>query len=288
MGLFVVGRLAARHGVRVQLRPSGEQSGTTSLVMLPDAITHGGGGQETPEEDFHVSRIVPEQPRPAPQHLLDARSAAEFGFDDSRYEKAEPAHGTPREGDRSPAAHQLPTVAEAESHTGVPDQAQDHVGFDGPGPSPSGYRSVTGAGLPRRDPGRAPHEEGPTVQFRPEPESGEQPQRPLPPQPGPADPEPRWSSPNDESWDRAGRLRAPQAGGVTDSGLPRRVPRANLVAGAAEQTRQGGPQVSRAPEDVRGRLSNLHRGTRRARSASDADQNDRQGFGPGSTYDQER
>ncbi|MCZ9338954.1 ATP-binding protein, partial [Streptomyces sp. TRM76130] len=31
MGLFVVGRLADRHGIRVQLRPSGEQAGTTSL-----------------------------------------------------------------------------------------------------------------------------------------------------------------------------------------------------------------------------------------------------------------
>ena len=45
MGLFVVGRLSDRHGIRVQLRPSGEQAGTTSLVMLPDAITHGGGGE---------------------------------------------------------------------------------------------------------------------------------------------------------------------------------------------------------------------------------------------------
>ncbi|HET6635216.1 MAG TPA: nitrate- and nitrite sensing domain-containing protein [Streptomyces sp.] len=286
MGLFVVGRLAARHGVRVQLRPSGEQSGTTSLVMLPDVITHGGGGEDLPEEEFHVSRIVPEQPSPA-QYQLDSRSAAELGFDDSRYDSRGPAAAEPPEGPYAAHTGQQPAGAEAESHTGVPDQAQDHVGFDRPGPSPSGYRSVTGAGLPRRDLGRAQHEEGPVAQFRPEPESGEQPQRPVPPQPGP-EPEPRWSSPNDESWDRAGRLREPQAGGVTDSGLPRRVPRANLVAGAAEQTRQGGPQVSRAPEDVRGRLSNLHRGVRRGRSASDADHNDRQGFGPGSTYDQER
>ncbi|MFD8817893.1 nitrate- and nitrite sensing domain-containing protein, partial [Streptomyces sp. NPDC059627] len=42
MGLFVVGRLSDRHGIRVQLRPSGEQAGTTSLVMLRDASTHGG------------------------------------------------------------------------------------------------------------------------------------------------------------------------------------------------------------------------------------------------------
>ncbi|MCT9083980.1 sensor histidine kinase [Streptomyces fulvoviolaceus] len=41
MGLFVVGRLADRHGIRVQLRPSREQTGTTSLVMLPHTIIQG-------------------------------------------------------------------------------------------------------------------------------------------------------------------------------------------------------------------------------------------------------
>ena len=62
MGLFVVGRLSDRHGIRVQLRPSGEQAGTTSLVMLPDAITHGGGGeQHAPGDEFTVSQIIPEQ-----------------------------------------------------------------------------------------------------------------------------------------------------------------------------------------------------------------------------------
>ncbi|MER7186778.1 nitrate- and nitrite sensing domain-containing protein, partial [Streptomyces hyaluromycini] len=39
MGLFVVGRLADRHGIRVQLRPAARESGTTSLVMLPGTIT---------------------------------------------------------------------------------------------------------------------------------------------------------------------------------------------------------------------------------------------------------
>ncbi|MER5794367.1 nitrate- and nitrite sensing domain-containing protein [Streptomyces sp. NPDC001980] len=39
MGLFVVGRLADRHGIRVQLRPAAGESGTTSLVMLPGTVT---------------------------------------------------------------------------------------------------------------------------------------------------------------------------------------------------------------------------------------------------------
>lgn len=91
---------------------------------------------------------------------------------------------------------------------------------------------------------------------------------------------------------RAEQLREPKAGGVTASGLPRRVPKANLVEGAAEVTPQGGPQVSRDPEDVRGRLSNLRRGVQQGRSVgtdpSGVPHNDQQGFGPGSTYDQER
>ncbi|WP_372346367.1 hypothetical protein [Streptomyces sp. KL116D] len=48
--------------------------------------------------------------------------------------------------------------------------------------------------------------------------------------------------------------------------------KANLVEGTAESTPQGGPQISRAPEDVRGRLSNLRRGVQRGRSEGSSDQ----------------
>ncbi|WP_435860919.1 hypothetical protein [Streptomyces nigrescens] len=79
---------------------------------------------------------------------------------------------------------------------------------------------------------------------------------------------------------------------VTAAGLPRRVHRANLVAGPAEPPWPGGPQVSRAPDDVRGRLSNLRRVAQRRRNAgSDANsessvpdsnqQPKRSGVGPG-------
>ncbi|MEU2396289.1 nitrate- and nitrite sensing domain-containing protein [Streptomyces sp. NPDC007369] len=77
------------------------------------------------------------------------------------------------------------------------------------------------------------------------------------------------SSPNDELMRQAERVRQPAAGGITTSGLPRRVPRANLVAGTAQQQTdtQAGPQVSRAPDDVRGRLTNLRRGIQQGRQA---------------------
>ncbi len=51
------------------------------------------------------------------------------------------------------------------------------------------------------------------------------------------------------------------------SGLPRRTPQANLVSGTAEAAPLTGPQVSRAPEEVRGRLTNLRRGIQQGRQA---------------------
>ncbi|MGP8298894.1 nitrate- and nitrite sensing domain-containing protein [Streptomyces inhibens] len=368
MGLFVVGRLADRHGIRVQLRPSGEQAGTTSLVMLPEAITHGGGGESQYEDDFTVSRIVPEHQHAS--YESHQRTAAELGFDDSRYGRsgdaaeldmmgrsmlreerraaleAQTAGDQPAEQsgehpffrDEAPAAGgyqgypaqeyaeadqplyddrshggqafgdpgfsettgQQPYVSheaaqsdewaerpsfegyfgtEAESDrntTAAPAGAPERVPFERPGPTPSDAPSLTDAGLPRRG-GR--DQQAPQVQQqRSAPETGQDGSD--------------WRSSNDERWERAERLREPKAGGVTSSGLPRRVPKANLVEGAAEQTPQGGPQVSRAPEDVRGRLSNLRRGVQQGRNVgtdpSGVPQNDQQGFGPGSTYDQER
>ncbi|MEU6810579.1 nitrate- and nitrite sensing domain-containing protein [Streptomyces sp. NPDC046831] len=425
MGLFVVGRLADRHGIRVQLRPSGEQAGTTSLVMLPDAITHGGGGEQSLQRDeFTVSQIIPEQNFQGEDfsQLQPMRTAAELGFDDSRYTEVpddirelDPvgrslmreerraaleaqSHGQQPESEASEAAYRSEAPADGgsfadgrmpyqdqpaaydgrtpygeqqqgaydgaqetaydqpgrpsydeqyyapdgglpqadgypsnggypgaayaepgqEEHApsqaaapepysayqeqsyqddwsrqdgyrnGYPDQyapeaesAQaadvneaDRVGFDRPGPAPSAVHELTDAGLPRRG-GFASGSNGARHVNQEAP-------APVADNGGDGD----WRSANDERWQQAAQLRKPKAGGVTSSGLPRRVPKANLVEGAAESTPQGGPQVSRAPEDVRGRLSNLRRGVQRGRSAG-SDKNG-QGFGPDSTYNQER
>ncbi|MBX9395575.1 nitrate- and nitrite sensing domain-containing protein [Streptomyces sp. TRM72054] len=114
---------------------------------------------------------------------------------------------------------------------------------------------------------------------------------PAPQQPqGPSAPQrpaaPAWrSSPNDDLVRQAERVRQPAAGGVTTSGLPRRVPRANLVPGTAQQQQhQSGPQVSRAPQDVRGRLTNLRRGIAQGRQAGSG----QTGSFPSPTHQQER
>ncbi|MFC7258076.1 sensor histidine kinase [Streptomyces lutosisoli] len=115
----------------------------------------------------------------------------------------------------------------------------------------------------------------------------QQPQAPSAPQRPAAAPAPAsWrSTPNDDLVRQAERVRQPSAGGVTTSGLPRRVPRANLVAGTAQQQQhQTGPQVSRAPDDVRGRLTNLRRGIQQGRQAG----NGQTGSFPSPTHQQER
>ncbi|MET8946272.1 nitrate- and nitrite sensing domain-containing protein [Streptomyces sp. NPDC004542] len=431
MGLFVVGRLSDRHGIRVQLRPSGEQAGTTSLVMLPDAITHGGGGEQALDRDeFTVSQIIPEQQfqgenfNPQQQQLQPMRTAAELGFDDSRYadvpddireldpvgrslmreerraaleaqghdpqaiearqdvqetpayveefdsqgydgsrtgyqeqpaaydpqqayqeqqqtaydEPQQPAYdeqyyapngglpqndafssggGYPEPAYAEPAQEEHAAVHAAASdaypaygekpyqddwpqqdgyQNGYPAQyapeaesvqagdvsEQDRVGFDRPGPASTAGHALTDAGLPRRgsiasgsnDSNGAGH-------------LSQEASAPAVESDGGSD----WRSANDQRWQQASQLRKPKAGGVTASGLPRRVPKANLVEGAAENTPQGGPQVSRAPEDVRGRLSNLRRGVQRGRNAGSGTNGQatrNQHSGPDSTYNQER
>ncbi|MDL2081392.1 nitrate- and nitrite sensing domain-containing protein [Streptomyces sp. GXMU-J15] len=410
MGLFVVGRLSDRHGIRVQLRPSGEQAGTTSLVMLPDAITHGGGGEAAPiQDEFTVSQIIPEQNFQGENfNGQPMRTAAELGFDDSRYsdvpddireldpvgrslmreerraaleaqtngpqpalegsqegaydeygaqqgydnaasnghggypeqqqaydpqtayeEPQQPAYeeqyyapngglpqddtfssnggypepGYPESAQEAPGAghasaqESYPAFEESRQQDDWPQQddyrggysdqyspepepvqaadtdERDRVGFDRPGPAPSAAHELTDAGLPRR---------GSTASGA----NGARPVRQETPAPAENPTDSGWRSANDDRWQQAAQLRKPKAGGVTSSGLPRRVPKANLVEGAAAATPQGGPQVSRAPEDVRGRLSNLRRGVQRGRSAGS--ETNGQGFGPDSTYNQER
>ncbi|WP_330287551.1 sensor histidine kinase [Streptomyces sp. NBC_00576] len=446
MGLFVVGRLSDRHGIRVQLRPSGEQAGTTSLVMLPDAITHGGGGeQQLQRDEFTVSQIIPEQQQYVGENFQAVqgqpmRTAAELGFDDSRYTEvpddireldpvgrslmreerraqleaqAHPESG-PQEGIEAPAygddftaapngqapaleepfagydqqtayeERQQPSYEEpyfngnngfpqrddfpatgseypstnggypssngnggypepaytepvqeepAPAHASAPESfsafeerryqddwpqpdgyqnghrseyapepesaqaadvsEQNHVGFERPGPAPSAAHTMTDAGLPRRGSTASGTSNGTSRQH-----VGQETPAPAPAEQngtangngngtGPDD----WRSANDERWQQASQLRKPKAGGVTSSGLPRRVPKANLIEGAAEATPQGGPSVSRAPEDIRGRLSNLRRGVQRGRTAgseTNGQATRNHHGGPDSTYNQER
>jgi signal transduction histidine kinase len=79
-----------------------------------------------------------------------------------------------------------------------------------------------------------------------------------------------WNSPADEGWRAAQVVASPTADETTTAGLPKRVPRANLVPGSVgggEGTPEAAPPT-RSAEDVRNRMASFQRGVREARSAA--------------------
>jgi len=79
-----------------------------------------------------------------------------------------------------------------------------------------------------------------------------------------------WTSPADEGWRAAEAAHVPTSGGVTLSGLPKRVPRANLVPGAvgAEAAATSAPTPARSATHARDRLASFQRGMREGRAAA--------------------
>ena len=85
-----------------------------------------------------------------------------------------------------------------------------------------------------------------------------------------AAPQATWTSPADEGWRAAQALAAPTAGDTTQAGLPKRVPRANLVPGSVGG---GGGDAeadapTRSPEAARTRMASFQRGVREGRAAA--------------------
>ncbi|MFG1698786.1 nitrate- and nitrite sensing domain-containing protein [Nonomuraea sp. NPDC049309] len=76
------------------------------------------------------------------------------------------------------------------------------------------------------------------------------------------------SSKADEGWNAAEAVREPTRDGVTPSGLPKRVPKANLVPGSADTSASPkgvSPMPTISPDRVRSRLSSFQQGFRAAR-----------------------
>ncbi|MFI6810869.1 nitrate- and nitrite sensing domain-containing protein [Nonomuraea sp. NPDC050328] len=80
-----------------------------------------------------------------------------------------------------------------------------------------------------------------------------------------------WRTPADAGWRAAAAASDPSLGGVTQAGLPRRTPKANLVPGtAAAQPAQPQAPVPPAPpvsaDRIRNRMSSFQQGVRRGRA----------------------
>ncbi len=75
----------------------------------------------------------------------------------------------------------------------------------------------------------------------------------------------------DEGWRAAEAVSKPASGGVTLSGLPKRVPKANLVPGTVGANAEATPSPVRSPAVTRDRFASFQRGVREARAAVNSD-----------------
>ncbi len=270
MGLFVVGRLAARHGVRVRLRQP-ELGGLTALIWLPDTL------------------IARESTAPA--SWLRRLAALERGQD----------KGVEAWESRSPAARDEPAP---NSHDLPRQPAAEISPFRGADARP--IRSADSG--PARDAGSEGAEAGPARRAQTAPRPRVQLRHeisqvvvPLGPQQGPHARLPiydslesdwfhrrgrtpqrhemasdgtgqdlavvPWTSAGDEGWRAARGATAPSAGGLTSAGLPRRVPQANIVPGSAVARVADAANPVLSAENARNRMASFQQGVRRARDA---------------------
>ncbi|WP_245642605.1 sensor histidine kinase, partial [Nonomuraea candida] len=312
MGLFVVARLAHRHGIRVQLRPHGT-GGLTAMVLIPESLL----GAPTPAPA--AAGPAREETFPAPQPAAAASwpaSGFQLGPGHPSY-PSYPSEPVPQAGSwasgpalpaeaggwmstDSPSDVWVTSRGPVTGDTGLPQRGAGLPSRDsGPPSRDSGPPSLDG-GLPRR--GVLPDETRPWMRT-PEPPPARQNRfdgfaetesaatGPMPVvQPassgdeylpifasvesawfdqGAAEANATWSSPKaDAGWSAAEVVREPVRDGATAAGLPKRVPKANLVPGSADTAsapKGVAPMPSVSPDRVRSRLSSFQQGFRAAR-----------------------
>jgi len=261
MGLFVVARLAARHGIRVRLRPA-SMGGLTALVWLPDEVisyetagvppglrrfgTTGTAAVSSPADPAMPSAESGVATAPAPENghlpVLGAPPGA------SALAEADQVLA-PRFGDAT-----LPSLAGALS----PDVVMPPVPSAAEESRLPIFESVESDWFRRsRHVVERPATGAPVETAATPAETAEA-------------TEETWSSPADEGWRAAEVAQAPVSGGTTAAGLPVRVPKANLVPGTVSSTATAPspPAPARSAARAQERLASFQRGIRSAREAA--------------------
>jgi signal transduction histidine kinase len=290
MGLAVVGRLASRYDIQVELR-SGLGEGTTVYIKLPGPIvllrrapqsyelqtagprSLGGGGGSYGSRQALAAPAAPPPPRwpaGAPAGMGSGPVAGRTPAPPQYHNGSGQYPGGPA---LSRPIAELPPVPRHPEWPSPPNdetaempiyREMEATWFRGnhslPVVSPgSGGSEPSGWGEPRTPP---PQQRGAATGSAP----------PRPPAPaGPPPPAPSrggWQTSADSGW-RAARSAAEQTVRTqTRTGLPKRVPQAQLVPGGVE-TGNATKVAQRTPDDVRGLLSAYHRGVQRGRGVDD-------------------
>jgi Nitrate and nitrite sensing/Histidine kinase-, DNA gyrase B-, and HSP90-like ATPase len=289
LGLYVVGRLSQRHGIKVQLRHSW-YGGVTALTLLPHGLLIWPKVPQVVAADRGAATGVVEgrAELPAPERL------APNG-------QAEPA-AAPPPGDPTPifeAARSDWFLTEPVEPPPPRLHRQRGPGSDGhgrpesppaPGPRPPDEQAYLTTRVPPPPP--PPTEPAPArpelvqaADEQPLPHRAERarlrddtppPYRPAPQAPGQEPRPPQRPAPVPEARPApAATGAAPDpAERLTQAGLPRRVPRTNLAPGMVASQQQAGPEPApadppgRSPDEVRSMLSSYRTGIERGRTVA--------------------
>jgi signal transduction histidine kinase len=259
MGLFVVARLAARHGIRVRLRSAGPV-GLVALVWLPDEAVM----QESPDAPLNLRGPG------AAGDLSTAETGLRFParFAPLRVDAVEADTGSPdlqtvTLGRELAAASVAARPVEAEPVSRDADE-RDETSSPVPAALLTEDISAQVNRLPifeavesdwfRRG-GQA------VVRFGPAGEPGD-----------------GWASPASTGWRAAEAVLEPVSSGFTDAGLPKRTPRANLVPGTAAAASPTGahppPSSARSAATTRDRFASFQRGVKQGRAVVSGDGSD--------------
>jgi hypothetical protein len=267
MGLFVVARLAARHGIRVRLRPA-SMGGLTALVWLPDeVISYETTGVPAGLRRFETASTAAAS---APADLAAPSPGADVAAAPAPENGHVPVLGAPAGASATAEADQdlaprlddatLPSLASALS----PDVIMPPVPSAAEETRLPIFESVESDWFRRSRHGvERPATEVPVETAAPE-ETATAPEETA------TAPEETWSSPADEGWRAAEVAQAPVSGGTTAAGLPLRVPKANLVPGTVSSTATAPspPAPARSAARAQERLASFQRGIRSARAAA--------------------
>jgi hypothetical protein len=268
MGLFVVARLAARHGIRVRLRPA--PMGLTALVWLPDeVITRETLPTPLGHPRFRQAENGAAAAPDGPADDADERSAAARAVAAARMARFEPHCPSRDEAPTDPGGidgSQLAAAPTAEVM--APGHPADTA--NGAGPAVNGEAAATPPGVTVPPPAIVPEENRLPIfesvesdWFRRGRHGGDR----TAAWPGPAPAAAGWSSPADEGWQAAEVAQAPVSSGTTRAGLPRRAPKANLVPGGVT-TAATAPTAPRTAAQARQRLASFQQGIRDGRAAA--------------------
>jgi signal transduction histidine kinase len=292
IGLLVVARLAARHGIGVRLQ-SADFGGLTAMVWLPDEVLTEPGAMASRLGGFASagSRRGLHEAVSDPGYATAQREVATARFtptpagirDTTLDRRPVPGAGQPSAEPWSPSAARSALRAGAHATAGSPVSEPPEAGRDAPAPGGSERSQVAGT-LPGT---AAPVSQGtspvaddvivPPVrdlegeQRLPVYNSvesrwfGEGRRAPsLPSHTAAAGS--RWSSPADAGWRAASAADSPSSTGSTAAGLPKRAPNANLVPGTIPSAQPVMP--NRSPAAARERLASLQRGVDKGRAAT--------------------